>query len=221
MLNCLKEQSFLTSIPISTGKAHMSVKQRTVSQLPYIWLEIVAVAGLAFLVIFGYAEGDAGQILPVLGVFMQQLFVLFLANRILMASQALRYSIAVIDLMNEELHRSEPANRLKPGKISFARTIQLDRLCYQYPTATVPSILDVSLQINESVGIVGISGAGKSTLVDVILGLLPPTSGRILIDDVDAYDGLRSWQDHIGYVPQHIFLRRNLAAEYRLWRPRS
>ena len=53
-------------------------------------------------------------------------------------------------------------------------------------------------------------------MVDVILGLLPPSSGQILIDEVNAQDGLRSWQDHIGYVPQHIFLsdetlRRNIA----------
>ena len=135
-----------------------------------------------------------------------------------MALQALRYSVAVIDLMDEELHRTEPAEHSEMNKISFEREIRLDQLFYQYPSTTSPSITNVSLQIKkgESVGIVGTSGAGKSTLVDVILGLLPPTSGRILIDDVDAHSGLRSWQDHIGYVPQHIFLsdetlRRNIA----------
>lgn len=216
-----KEQEFLDQYAyFNWQSSYVERKQLTLSQLPYIWLEIVAVAGLAFLVIFSVMQGaDASQILPILGVFGAAAFrVIPSANRILMALQALRYSIAVIDLMNEELHRPEPAHRSKPNQISFARTIQLDRLYYQYPTATMPSITDVSLLISkgESVGIVGTSGAGKSTLVDVILGLLPPTSGRILIDDVDAQDGLRSWQDHIGYVPQHIFLsdetlRRNIA----------
>ena len=216
-----KEQEFLDQYSyFNWQSSYVERKQLTLSQLPYIWLEIVAVAGLAFLVIFSVMRGaDASQILPVLGVFGAAAFrVIPSANRILMALQALRYSIAVIDLMDKELHRPESADRSKANKISFARTIQLDRLCYQYPTSTMPSITDVSLHINkgESVGIVGTSGAGKSTLVDVILGLLPPKSGRILIDDVDAYDGLRLWQDHIGYVPQHIFLsdetlRRNIA----------
>ena len=41
------------------------------------------------------------------------------ANRILMASQALRYSIAVIDLMNEELHRSELSKSFETGQDFF------------------------------------------------------------------------------------------------------
>jgi ABC-type multidrug transport system fused ATPase/permease subunit len=66
------------------------------------------------------------------------------------------------------------------------------------------------------VGLVGGSGAGKSTLVDVILGLLAPTSGRILVDGVDVATNVRGWQNLLGYVPQTIYLcddtlRRNVA----------
>ncbi|WP_438997230.1 ABC transporter ATP-binding protein [Candidatus Puniceispirillum sp.] len=216
-----KEQEFLDQYShFNWQSSYIERKQLTLSQLPYIWLEIVAVAGLAFLVIFLVMRGaDASQILPILGVFGAAAFrIIPSANRILMALQALRYSVAVIDLMDEELHRTEPADHSEMNKISFEREIRLDQLFYQYPSTASPSIMDINLQINkgESVGIVGTSGAGKSTLVDVILGLLPPTSGRILIDDVDAHSGLRTWQDHIGYVPQHIFLsdetlRRNIA----------
>jgi len=63
---------------------------------------------------------------------------------------------------------------------------------------------------------VGGSGAGKSTLVDVILGLLPPTSGSVTVDGHDIHDNLRGWQDMVGYVSQSIYLcddtiRRNIA----------
>jgi ABC-type multidrug transport system fused ATPase/permease subunit len=66
------------------------------------------------------------------------------------------------------------------------------------------------------VGIVGGSGAGKSTLLDVVLGLLPPTAGRVTVDGEDIQANLRGWQDTIGYVPQSIYLyddsiRRNVA----------
>jgi len=64
--------------------------------------------------------------------------------------------------------------------------------------------------------VVGPSGAGKSTLIDVLLGLLPPTAGRITVDGRDIASALRSWQRHIGYVPQEPFIlddtvRRNVA----------
>ena len=65
-------------------------------------------------------------------------------------------------------------------------------------------------------GFIGTSGAGKSTLIDVILGLITPDKGQVQIDGIDIQSNLRGWQDHIGYVPQSIFLtddtlRRNVA----------
>ena len=65
-------------------------------------------------------------------------------------------------------------------------------------------------------GIVGESGSGKSTLVDLLIGILTPSSGQIYVNGVDISENLRSWQDKIGYVPQHVYLmdttiRRNVA----------
>lgn len=42
--------------------------------------------------------------------------------------------------------------------------------------------------------------------MDIILGLLIPTSGRILIDGVNLEDNLSKWQNNIGYVPQSIYI---------------
>ena len=74
-----KEQEFLDQYSYFNWQStYVERKQLTLSQLPYIWLEIVAVTGLAFLVIFSVMRGaDASQILPVLGVLAHQLFVLF------------------------------------------------------------------------------------------------------------------------------------------------
>jgi ABC-type bacteriocin/lantibiotic exporter with double-glycine peptidase domain len=44
-------------------------------------------------------------------------------------------------------------------------------------------------------------------LVDVLMGLLIPTSGKMLVDGVSVFDGnQRAWQRHIAHVPQAIFL---------------
>ena len=52
----------------------------------------------------------------------------------------------------------------------------------------------------------GESGSGKSTLVDLLLGLLKPTSGEILIDGISGLQTGQSWRNSIGYVSQSIFL---------------
>ena len=55
--------------------------------------------------------------------------------------------------------------------------------------------------------IVGPTGCGKTTLVDIILGLLEPTDGRLLADETVLTDDLMPrWQRNFGYVPQQIFL---------------
>jgi ATP-binding cassette subfamily C protein len=66
------------------------------------------------------------------------------------------------------------------------------------------------------VAFIGPSGAGKTSLVDIILGLLNPTSGKVVVDGQDIKDNLDSWRQQIGYIPQFIYLsddtiRRNVA----------
>ncbi|MGV6852788.1 MAG: ATP-binding cassette domain-containing protein, partial [bacterium] len=53
----------------------------------------------------------------------------------------------------------------------------------------------------------GPNGAGKSTLIDLLLGLLMPSSGKIKIDDVELNnDNAKAWRNKIGYVPQESFI---------------
>ena len=53
----------------------------------------------------------------------------------------------------------------------------------------------------------GSSGAGKSTLVDIFLGLLTPSKGKLIVDSLEINDiNLKSWQMNVSYVPQDIYL---------------
>ena len=66
----------------------------------------------------------------------------------------------------------------------------------------------------ETVGIVGESGAGKSTLMDLLMGLLTPTSGALCLDGQPLDDsGRRGLAEIIGYVPQFPYIYDATLAE--------
>lgn len=66
------------------------------------------------------------------------------------------------------------------------------------------AVRDVSFSIaaNEVVGFLGLNGAGKSTTLKVIAGLIPPSSGTVIIDNVDVTKAPVSFRGRIGYLPE-------------------
>jgi len=97
-------------------------------------------------------------------------------------------------------------------------SLAIENVSFRYQESSNPSLTGVTLSINpgQTVAVIGSTGAGKTTLIDLILGLLEPTSGRITVDGVDIRSDLARWQKGIGHVPQSVrllddSLRRNIA----------
>lgn len=90
----------------------------------------------------------------------------------------------------------------------FQDALTIEHVSFRYAEGAPLVLTDVNLTIRrgQSVGVVGPTGAGKSTLIDLVFGLLEPTSGRIAVDGVDLREMTRVWQRRIGYVPQTAFL---------------
>jgi ABC-type bacteriocin/lantibiotic exporter with double-glycine peptidase domain len=140
-------------------------------------------------------------------------------NRLVVNAQNLRYMEPAVNVIAAELACATgrpPNDDLR--RANFNSRLELRDICFRYPQISTNALQDVSLTIprGKSVGFIGESGAGKSTLVDVILGLLEPTGGKILLDGNSIACDLRAWQNLIGYVPQSIYLsddtlRRNIA----------
>lgn len=102
-----------------------------------------------------------------------------------------------------------PPRRTGPSQPLAWRQLELRSVGYTYPDATIASLRDITLVLEprRAYGIVGPSGAGKSTLVDIVIGLLAPSEGAIMLDDVPLKgDTLLAWQRRVGYVPQAPFI---------------
>ena len=111
----------------------------------------------------------------------------------------------VLNLLSEKI--SDP---LGYSKLAFRNMITLSEVSYRYSGTEKPIIDNLSIDIlkGSKIGIVGETGSGKSTLVDLIMGLLIPTSGSLRVDDtkIDKNTNLGSWRSLVCHVPQDIFL---------------
>jgi ABC-type multidrug transport system fused ATPase/permease subunit len=201
--------------------AQVQQNEATMQQIPRLWLELLAVIGLAILVISMLAQDRALEaVLPTVGLFAAAAFRLMPSvNRVLGALHSLHYGLPMLNNVYNEINLSIPEVSLIQKNIAdFRVEIELNRVTYTYPGGTESALKEVSLVIKhgESIGFIGTSGAGKSTLVDILLGLLSPDTGEVKVDGNNIQENLRSWQDQIGYVPQTIYLtddtlRRNVA----------
>ena len=139
------------------------------------------------------------------------------------AQQSLAAAERVFEILDAP---AEPA--LDPGTrapAAFAREVAFDRVSFAYPAepgaraAARPVLRDVSFAARRGqvVALVGPSGAGKSTLVDLIPRFHEPTSGRVLLDGVDARAyTLAAVRQLVGIVSQDTVLfndtvRNNIA----------
>ena len=130
--------------------------------------------------------------------------------RILGSINAVRFGMPSVSLLVDELHLlpdgSEPPLRTNNGP-GPRGTVELRDVHFRYDRSPEDVLRGISLQIPQgsSLAIAGPSGGGKTTLVDILLGLLEPTSGQILVAGQDIAADLPGWQSTLGMVSQDVF----------------
>jgi ATP-binding cassette subfamily B protein len=115
-----------------------------------------------------------------------------------------------VDSISELMHSSDVERNIgKPTMPTIKGGVSFENVCYAYPNTEHVVIKDFSLDVKEGecIAVVGPSGSGKSTLINMIIGFLPPTSGKVKIDGKDICEiNLSEYRHHISVVPQNSIL---------------
>jgi ATP-binding cassette, subfamily B, bacterial PglK len=173
-------------------------------------LGMALIAGLAF--VMTKQAGGVATAIPILAA------LALGAQRLLPTLQLAYFSYSslkgskasfedVLDLLDQPL----PIDLNQPQTIQmpFKNEIRLSNLSFRY-SIELPLVLDkINLIIPKGsrIGFKGTTGSGKSTLIDVIMGLLQPTEGKLFIDDEPITpENRRGWQTRIAHVPQNVYL---------------
>ncbi len=208
-----KEEYFFTEYAVQNQKyAKITMKVTTLALIPRVYLEVLAVVGLAGLIVLMVIQNKPMDLLmPTLGVFVAAAFRMIPSvNRIMTSIQTMRYSEPVLDVLYDEFSLIKSSEKFPQSgtKLNPFTEFVISDLAFKYESADSKALNGINIQVKkgESVGFIGPSGSGKSTLVDVILGLLAPDSGSIKVDGENIQIKMRSWQDQVGYVPQSIYL---------------
>ena len=181
------------------------------SQIPKYVLELVAFASLLAVAMLMIGRGsDITAVATTLGVYVFAAYRLLPGiQTIFSAVSSFRFNAAALEKVEEDL--GSPVDRFRPieGISSLSQSIELRGVSYRYPTMDTEVISGVELTISrgEWVAIVGPTGSGKTTIADLLLGLLPPTSGSLVLDGQSLLGTeVVGWQRLVAYVPQSIFL---------------
>ncbi|MBH0203060.1 MAG: ABC transporter ATP-binding protein [Nitrospira sp.] len=189
------------------------------SQVPRYAIESIAFGSVILLVIYLLVtHQDFKEALPLMTLYAFTGYRLLPAfQQVFASATAVRFNMSSLEAVENRLKTlvgarvTEVMPRLPMNKDvgSLQQEIALKKLRFQYSNADTPIInnLAITIQANTTVAIVGSSGGGKSTLVDIILGLLEPQGGTLCVDGISITSrNVTSWQKHVGYVPQHIYL---------------
>ena len=191
-----------------------------INQAPRFVMEAFGMALIAaFVLVLSLRPGGVTAALPILGT------LALGAQRLLPLMQQIysnwsavnggKFALAdVLTLLDQPL--PEDVNQPEPEPLKLTHSICFDNVRFRYESngPWVIDGIDLEIPTGARIGLIGSTGSGKSTAIDLLMGLLEPTQGRILVDGQSiSLDYRRAWQLTVAHVPQNIFLADATIAE--------
>ena len=166
-------------------------------------------------------RGIGSAVIPLLGALALGAQRLLPAIQLIYSSWAtLKTYSASIQAVLDKLDQPLPTVVNVDNPLRLRNYVRLEDVHFRYGPEQ-PEVLrglDFTIRRGERIGIIGDTGSGKSTTVDLLMGLLAPTSGLVLIDGENLHDSaypdrILAWRSAIAHVPQSIYLSDSSIAE--------
>ncbi len=117
-------------------------------------------------------------------------------------------TLELIEELSEVTEIEKVDDEVDFDHIGFEPCLEIQNVSFKFPDKNRNAVHEVSLNIRQGqvIAIVGPSGAGKTTLVDLMLGVLEPSGGKVLVSGLPPLASIRKWPGAIGYVPQDVMI---------------
>jgi ATP-binding cassette subfamily C protein len=190
--------------------AGSTATQFVLSGMPRYIVETSLIIAIAVFIIVQAFSGEIASSAATIGVFLSgglrlTSSVLPLQGALLSIKQAMPAANIALDLLSTPPETGSSNARTAFQQASEAPLpISVKDLSFNYQANHVQTIKNVSFEVPPGfqAAFIGVSGSGKSTLADLILGLLPPTTGEVLVGDSNPVDLIQNSPGLLGYVPQ-------------------
>lgn len=185
-----------------------------IATLPRFIFEALAFGGMLLVVLYMILQsGSFNSSIPLISLYVFAGYKLLPSLQfIYRAVSQIKFAEPSLNFLHKDfinLNKRNFENKFERKNFDLKKYIHFENVYFNYPSSKNKVLKNISFKINanEKIAFVGSTGSGKTTIIDLILGVLSPTSGKILIDKILLDENnLRAWQNKIGYVPQNIYL---------------
>ena len=191
----------------------------TYQSSPKLMLEVLGVFSLAsILIINTILKYELDLVISTIAIFgISAIKLLPSLSRILGSVQFINHYYPVITTAIDELKKVNETDKFENphsysdekinDKFKFQKSLEIKNLDFSFGTKKILKDINLTIEKNSVIGIIGKTGSGKSTLANLIVGLLKADNGKIIFDKkYEILDAIKLNQNLFGYIPQATFL---------------
>ena len=197
-------------------------KSAFINTFPRILIEpfgIVILSVIGCIIVINSSFNDALPLLVTLALGSQRIIPLIqkIYEGIVKTRMCRDSLILVLEFLNkykkkDYLKKGENIQNFLKKDLNIFSSLELKNIYFKYPNDSKFLLNDISIKINrgDRIAIIGDSGSGKSALIDLLIGLIPPSSGGILVNGLNigecAEADIAHWREKVSLVSQRIYL---------------